>query len=42
MARQEKKRDSYLGGASLLAAAAYLCVKGLQAVEKQLKRKGKK
>lgn len=39
MGRQGGKRDSYLGGAGLLAAAAYLCVKGLKAVEERLKKK---
>ena len=39
MAGQSGKRDSYLGGAGLLAAAAYLCVKGLKAVEERLKKK---
>ena len=39
MAGQSGKRDSYLGGAGLLAAAAYLCLTGLTPVEDRLKNK---
>lgn len=38
----DRKRDSFAGGAALLSAMAYLCLKGLKKVEERLKRREKR
>lgn len=35
-----KKRDSAAGGLAILAAAAYVCWKGLKRVDRRLREKG--
>nr|WP_325185614.1 hypothetical protein [uncultured Oscillibacter sp.] len=42
MANQNRRDDHFAGGLGLLAAAVFLCVKGLKKVEEQLRKKQKK
>lgn len=42
MANRNRRDDHYAGGLGLLAAAVYLCVKGLKQVEERLQKKQKK
>ena len=39
MEKKPERNDHVAAGLGLLAAAAYLCLKGLQKVEERLKRK---
>lgn len=42
MADRNRRDDHFAGGLGLLAAAAYLCVKGLKKVEERLRKKSQK
>lgn len=42
MANQNRRDDHFAGGLGLLAAAVYLCVKGLKKVEDRLQKRQKK
>lgn len=42
MADQGGRKNHFTGGLGLLAAAAYLCVKGLKHVEEHLRKKAEK
>lgn len=42
MADRNGRDNHFAGGLGLLAAAAYLCVKGLKKVEERLRTKSKK
>lgn len=42
MADRSRRDDHFAGGLGLLAAAVYLCVRGLKKVEKQLQKRQKK
>lgn len=42
MADRTGRGNHFAGGLGLLAAAAYLCVRGLKQVEKRLRKKGEK
>ena len=39
MEKRPEQKDHFAAGISLLAAAAYLCLKGLRKVEERLKKK---
>ena len=42
MAERNGRDNHFAGGLGLLAAAAYLCVKGLKRVEERLRKRQKK
>ena len=42
MADRNRRGDHFAGGLRLLAAAAYLCVKGLKKVEAHMRKQSKK
>lgn len=42
MADRDRRDDHFAGGLGLLAAAVYLCVKGLKEVEARLRKKSEK
>lgn len=42
MADRNRRDDHFAGGLGLLAAAVYLCVKGLKEVEERLRKKSEK
>lgn len=42
MADRNRRDDHFAGGLGLLAATAYLCVKGLKKVEERLRKKSQK
>ena len=42
MGDRNRRDDHFAGGLGLLAAAAYLCVKGLKKVEAHMRKQSKK
>nr|WP_326127646.1 hypothetical protein [uncultured Oscillibacter sp.] len=42
MADRNRRDDHFAGGLGLLAAAVYLCVRGLKKVEERLQKRQKK
>ena len=42
MAKNTGKKEGFAGGLGILAAAAYLCVKGLKRVDAHMREKAKK